>query len=166
MASGLVIRHELDAVGELLIGIAQRDGPNWVRGPTLLQGGFEPPPRIRVDADGEHLGMQEPALPVLLPSHLDASRHNRALKARAVQTFPEHFVGAPDVRIPQRVGREQAKVDGRDFMGPGAGVGQSMELRNRAQSIVAGAHGTNRQPAAMVRAVALEEGAPDGGQAG
>ena len=88
--------------------------------------------------------MQEPALPVLLPSHLDASRHNRALEARAVQTFPEHFVGAPDVRIPQKAGSEQAEVDGRDFVGPGVGVGQGMELRNRALPIGASANGTDR----------------------
>ena len=64
---------------------------------ALLQGRFESRPGVRVDADGEHLGMQNPALPVLLPSHLDAARHNRAIEARAVQTFAQHFTGAPDV---------------------------------------------------------------------
>jgi hypothetical protein len=86
-ASGLMVRHELGAVGELLVGIAQRDGPNWIRGPALLQSGFEPLPRVRVDADGEQMGVEEPTLPLRLSSHLDAARQNRALEARAVQAL-------------------------------------------------------------------------------
>ena len=93
--------------------------------PLFFQGGFELLPGVRVDADGEHLGMQEPALLVLLPSHLDAAHHNRALEARAVQTFAEHFTGAREVRVRQRAGLEQAKVDRRDFMGSGVGVAKA-----------------------------------------
>jgi hypothetical protein len=39
-----------------------------------------------------------------------------------------------------------------------------MELRNRALPIGASANGTDRQRAAMTRAVALEQCATDGGQ--
>jgi hypothetical protein len=134
-ASGLMIGDELDAVGELLVGVAQRDVVDGLRSAAVFQGGCELLPGVRVDSDGEHLGMQEPALPFLLPSHLDAAHHNRALEAGAVQAFAEHFTGARDVRVRQRVGREQAKVDRRDFMRPGVGVGQGMEFRNRALPI-------------------------------
>ena len=161
-----MIGHELDAVGELLVGVAQRYDPDGIRGAAVFQVGFELLPGLRGDTDGEHLGMQEPALVVLLPSHLNPARHNRTLEARAVQTFAKHFAGARKVGDRQRAGREEFEVDRRDFMGPGVlGVGQGMELRNRARPIIAGANGTDRQPAAMVLAVALEERATDGGQA-
>jgi len=78
-ASGLMIANELDAVGELLGGVAQRDVIDGLRSAVVFQGGFEPLPGVRVDADGEHVGMQQPALPVFLPSNLDAPHHNRAL---------------------------------------------------------------------------------------
>ncbi len=91
--SGSVIGHELDAVGELLVGVTQLDDLNGFRGAAVSQGGFEPPPGVRVDAHGEHLGMEEPALPVVLPSNLDSPHHNRAREARAVETFPKHFAG-------------------------------------------------------------------------
>ena len=63
-----VIGHELDAVRELLVGVAWRDIVDRVRSSAVLQGDFELLPGHRVDAKGEHLGMEEPALPVLLPS--------------------------------------------------------------------------------------------------
>jgi hypothetical protein len=55
--------QQLDAIGELLIGVGQQfrhDGP---RGSAVRQGRFELLPGDLVDADGEHLSMHEPALP-------------------------------------------------------------------------------------------------------
>ena len=94
-----------------------------------------------------------------------SSHHDRALEAGAVQTFAKHLAGRAEVHGRERAGREQAEVDRRDFMGSDVGVGQGMELRNRARPIVARANGTDRQRAAMVRAVALDERATNVGQA-
>jgi len=83
VATGSMIVNELDAIGELLVGVAQQFRQDGPRGPAVLQGGFELIPSGYVDADGEHVGMQEPPLPILLPGHLDPTHHNRVLEAGA-----------------------------------------------------------------------------------
>jgi hypothetical protein len=150
---------------ELLIGIAQRHDVDGVRGVAVLQSGFEPSPGSRIDPNGEHVDMQEPALPPFLPSGLDAAHHNRASEAGAVQTFAQHLTGAPKVRIRQRVRVELVEIDGRDLMLPYVRVGQGMELSNRAHPIIARAHGADRQPATMLRAAAPEKRATNVKQA-
>jgi hypothetical protein len=92
------------AVAWGLVGVAQQLHPDRVVGATVFQGGFQSLPGVRIDANREHLGMQEPALVVLLPGHFNPARQNRTLEARAVQTFAKHFAGAEEVCIRQRVG--------------------------------------------------------------
>ena len=160
-----MIGNELDAIRELLIGVAQQFRHDWPRGSAVLQSRLELLPSDFVDADGVHVGVHDPPLPILLPSHLDSAHQNPILEARAVQALAEHLTDARGVCVRERAGPQEAQVDGGDLMGPDVGVGWGVELGNWACPIGASADGTDRQSAGMVGAVALEERATDVGQA-